>query len=176
VTAWRPNLNWITDHLAVGGSFPTGKTSALARKHRVSAVIDLRGEAVPDPIAMRRHGIALLHLPTPDMRGMEMPDLEYGVRFASDFIDAEERVLIHCAHGVGRSAMLALCLLVHRGMKPLDALALLKQQRPQTALSPSQFECWLTWLDAYRFVRDAGWALPSFDEFSALAHTPRHKH
>lgn len=170
MSLWHPNLSWITNQLAVGGSFPLERANALAHEHRIAAVVDLRGEAVPDAVVMRRHGISLLHLPTEDMCAVETPDLEYGIRFANEFLDANKRVLIHCEYGIGRSATLALCVLVHRGMPPLEALALLKKQRPQVAPSPPQFECWRAWLDSYRFTRDVDWKLPSFDQFTEVAY------
>jgi predicted protein tyrosine phosphatase len=170
VNTWEPNFNWITEQLAVGGSFPVERAEHLAREHRIEAVIDLRGEAMPDKQLLRRHGITLLHLPTADMCGVEMCDLEHGIRFASEFFDKGQRVLVHCEHGIGRSATLALCLLVHLGHAPLDALALMKKRRPLISPSPPQFECWSAWLDSYRFSRDVNWKLPSFEEFQAVAY------
>ncbi len=167
---WQPNLSWITDLLAVGGSFSSERAEVLARDHRVQAVIDLRGEAVPDAYVMRRHGIALLHLPTEDMCAVEAPDLEHGIRFANGFLDVGQRVLIHCEHGIGRSATLALCVLVHRGLPPMEALALMKKQRPRVAPSPVQFECWCAWLEDHRFAREVDWKVPSFGEFKRLAY------
>ncbi|RZL90157.1 MAG: protein phosphatase [Variovorax sp.] len=170
MNTWEPNLTWITEQLAVGGSFPIERAQHLARDHRIDAVIDLRGEAMPDKQVLHRHGITLLHLPTEDMCGVEMPDLEHGIRFASEFLDRGGRVLVHCEHGIGRSATLALCLLVHLGHAPLDALALLKERRPLIAPSPPQFECWSDWLDSYRFSHEVEWAVPTFDEFQAVAY------
>jgi predicted protein tyrosine phosphatase len=171
---WQPNFSWITEQLAVGGSFPYDCAEQLAREHRIQAVIDLRGEAIPDPHVLRRHGIALLHLPTEDMCGVRMGDVEHGIRFANEFLDAGQRVLIHCEYGIGRSATLALCLLVHRGHAPLEALELMKKQRPVVAPSPPQFACWSAWLDDYRFSRDdVEWTLPSFDDFKTLAYGRR---
>ncbi|MBT2322345.1 dual specificity protein phosphatase family protein [Variovorax paradoxus] len=170
MNAWQPNFNWITELLAVGGSFPSEQAETLAREHGVRAVVDLRGEAVPDPHVLRRHGMTLLHLPTEDMCGVEMPDLEHGIRFVNSFLDEGLAVLIHCEHGIGRSATLALCVLVHRGMSPLEALALMKRQRPLVSPSPVQFECWCAWLDSYRFTNEVDWQLPSFEEFKALAY------
>ena len=48
--------------------------------------------------------------------------LDDGVAFVNRHLDRGERVLVHCEHGIGRSATLALCVLVSRGMEPLDAL------------------------------------------------------
>ena len=171
--AWQPNFSWITETLAVGGSFRSEFAEQLAREHGIEAVVDLRGEAVPDAVELRRHGITLLHLPTEDMCAVEMPDLEHGIRFANEFLDAGQRVLIHCEYGIGRSATLALCVLVHRGRSPLDALALMKKQRPLVSPSPSQFACWCAWLESHRFSNDVSWNLPSFDDFKALAYARR---
>jgi protein-tyrosine phosphatase len=170
VDDWQPNFDWITELIAVGGSFPSECAELLAREHRIQAVIDLRGEAMPDPQLYRRHGITLLHLPTSDMHAVETPDLEHGIRFANEFLDQEQRVLIHCEYGIGRSATLALCLLVHRGLAPLDALALMKKRRPVVSPSPPQFKCWSAWLDSYRFSREVAWDVPSFAQFKALAY------
>lgn len=168
--AWQPNFNWITELLAVGGSYPSECAELLAREHRIQAVIDLRGEAMPDAQLFRRHGITLLHLPTSDMHPVETPDLEHGIRFANEFLDKGQRVLIHCEYGIGRSATLALCVLVHRGHAPLEALALMKKQRPVVSPSPPQFACWSAWLDSYRFSSDVEWEIPSFEDFKALAY------
>lgn len=161
-------FSWITDELAVGGHVPGERTEELARDHRIAAVVDLREEACDDEHVLRRHGIAFLHLPTPDMLGVTLPMLSDGVAFANLHLDGGERVLIHCQHGIGRSAVLALCVLVARGMQPLAALALAKDRRAVVSPSPAQFEAWAAWL------RDNGHAVPRFDDFAAIAY--RHLH
>ncbi len=137
MASWTPNFDWVTDHLAVGGSFHPGQTERLTREHGIRAVVDLRNEDVDDERLLRRHGIALLHLPTQDMCGVDQEHLDRGVRFASRHLDRGERVLVHCEHGIGRSAVLALCILVQRGRAPLDALALLKDRRGRSRRRPS---------------------------------------
>ncbi|MEJ7688351.1 MAG: dual specificity protein phosphatase [Variovorax sp.] len=167
---WQPNFNWITEQLAVGGSFPIEQAERLARDHAIHAVVDLRGEAKPDEYTLRRHGITLLHLPTEDMCGVEMPDLEHGVRFANHHLDENRRVLIHCEYGIGRSATLALCVLVYRGHAPLDALQLMKKQRAIVSPSPPQFACWTAWLESHQFSHDVDWNVPSFAQFKTVAY------
>jgi protein-tyrosine phosphatase len=107
------------------------------------------------------------------MCGVAMSDLDRGIRFVNAFRDAGQRVLIHCEYGIGRSATLALCVLVQRGHAPLDALALMKKQRPLVSPSPEQFACWCAWLEHHRSTSDVDWQLPSFDEFQALAYARR---
>jgi len=168
MSSWRPNFDWITDHLALGGSFPAEHAELLAREHRIRAVVDLRNESVDDERLLGRHGITLLHLPTQDMCGVDHAHLERGVVFATRHLDRGERVLVHCEHGIGRSALLALCILVHRGLAPLAALELTKDRRWRVAPSPEQFACWSDWLA--RRQRAGGWDVPELDECKAIAY------
>jgi protein-tyrosine phosphatase len=158
------DLSWITPALAVGGRFATEHALHLARDHRVGAVIDLREEACDDELVLQRHGVAFLYLPTVDQGAVSAPMLRDGVAFAARHLDDGRRVLIHCQHGIGRSALLALCVLVERGWSPLDALALAKARRAVVSPSPAQYEAWAAWL------RGRALAPPSFDEFAAIAY------
>ena len=167
---WTPNFSWITPQLAVGGSFPEAHAERLASEHGIRAVVDLRGEACDDEVLMRRHGIALLHLPTPDMCGVTLAHLDDGVAFACGWIERGERVLIHCEHGIGRSATLALCVMVSLGDAPLDALERMKTRRALVSPSPEQFACWCGWLEQHRAQLRAAWRVPDFDAFQAIAY------
>jgi hypothetical protein len=164
------NLSWITDHLALGGSVSPIRFADLARQHRVTAVVDLRGEACDDPQLLARHQIELLHLPTIDFAPVSSAMLRRGVEFVAGHLAAERRVFVHCAHGIGRSALLTLCVLVERGMAPLDALLLIKDRRACVSPSPAQYEAWAHWLTAHQHDRGASWRVPTFDEFKAIAY------
>lgn len=164
------NFDWITPELAVGGSFPAAAIERLAREHSVGAVVDARAEAVDDEALMRRHGISFLHLPTDDNFAIAHRDLIAGVGWVSRQLDAGRRVLIHCEHGIGRSALLALCVLVARGEEPLAALERAKTARAKLSPSPHQFEGWSRWLDEHRTATGAAWLLPSFDAFGRIAY------
>jgi protein-tyrosine phosphatase len=164
------DLSWITQTLAIGGSFPPTQTQALAREHGVAAVVDLRGEACDDAELLAKCGIELLHLPTIDFAPVHPAKLERGVVFVTDHVAAGRRVLVHCAHGIGRSAVLGLSVLVEHGHAPIDALALAKQRRGCISPSPAQYEGWAAWLVARRTERGAPWSVPTFDEFKAIAY------
>ena len=164
------NLAWITPQLAVGGSFPSERAEELARAHGVAAVVDLRAEACDDEAVLRRCGLTLLHLPTEDMCGVDAVQLERGVLFANASLDRGERLLIHCEHGIGRSATLALCVLVSRGMQPLAALELAKSRRSLVSPSPAQYEAWTEWLREWAHNHDVPWSVPDFEAFKAIAY------
>jgi protein-tyrosine phosphatase len=167
---WAPNFDWIDPQLAVGGRFPPERAALLASHHGIDAVVDLRGEDRDDEQLLRSHGITLLHLPTEDMCGVDAALLERGVQFVCDRLERGHRVLIHCEHGIGRSATLALCVLVTRGTVPLDALGRMKDRRALVSPSPAQFACWEAWLERYRQSHAVGWTVPSFDEFQRIAY------
>jgi protein-tyrosine phosphatase len=170
MTGWEPNHTWLTPHLAVGGSFQSEHAEHLAVALAVAAVIDLRVEACDDRAVLERHGLDFLHLPTEDHRAVSQKMLRAGVAFANRYLDHEQKVLIHCEHGIGRSATLALCVLVSRGMPPLDALELAKTRRSLVSPSPAKFEEWIAWLTRWRTERDLSWEVPPFDAFAAIAY------
>ena len=158
------NLSWITSELAIGGSFPSTRADELARDHRIGAVIDLRWEDHDNCDVLARHGVAFLHLPTIDHDVVSPPMLRDGVAFAVGQITAGRRVLVHCQCGIGRSALLALCVLVERGHAPLDALVLAKDRRTLVCPNQRQYEAWASWLRA-RAVEP-----PTFEAFAAVAY------
>lgn len=164
---WAPNLSWIAPDLAVGGSFPIEAAATLAGDHQIGAVIDLRAEATHDPTALDACGLRLLHLPTPDMMGVSQPRLDRAITFARAVADDGLRLLVHCEHGIGRSATAALCILVDRGLGPIEALSLAKARRSLISPSRSQYQAWATWLRR-RGVVD----VPTYHQFGMIAYRP----
>jgi hypothetical protein len=159
------DFNWITDSIAVGGFVARGGEAALARDHGVAAVIDCRQEACDDSAALAAAGIAFCHLPTEDLLGLAGSHLDAGVAFARAALARGDKLLIHCQHGIGRSALLALCVLVDSGMAPAEALALAKDRRWQISPSQHQYEAWVRWLSANGHP-----AAPSYHEFGCVAY------
>lgn len=160
----RLNFDWISNRLAVGGSFPTGAAGRLAAEHGVQAVVDMREEACDDAAELEAAGLAFLHLPTPDLCAVSASMLDAGANWVRERLARGERVLIHCEHGIGRSATLALCVLAAEGVEPLAALKLAKVRREKVSPSPEQYECWSAWL------RARGLQPPAFDDFAAVAY------
>lgn len=161
------NWNWITPRLAVGGE-PPPSVYAMLHAYGFEAVIDLRDlteAAGSDPSP----SVARLHLPTPDRLPPSPSDLEH----ALDFIAAQDpaaRILLHCVHGIGRSAIVALAALVAAGAPPLEALALAKNRRWKISPSPEQYEAWVQWLRRHRHIANKDFPIPDFDSFAAIAY------
>jgi len=168
---WALNLDDVTPRLAVGGRYPMEATGHLARQLGIRAVVDVRVEDCDDAQVLRRHGITLLHLPTQDMCAIHFPLLQRGVAWVRERLAREEKVLIHCEHGIGRSALLALCVLVEEGLPPVEALALAKQRRRKVSPSPEQLGAFIAYT---RFLHESGprsWRVPDFDALAHIAYS-----
>jgi predicted protein tyrosine phosphatase len=161
---WTPDLHWLTGCLAVGGCFPVEHAARLAREHGIRAVVDLRQEDRDDEEQLRAAGIDFLHLPTPDLEPASNEMLERGVQFVRRYVSRHERVLIHCQHGIGRSALLALCVLVDQGWEPLEALSHAKDRRSAISPSRSQYDGWSAWLEG------RGKTAPDYHAFGCIAY------
>jgi hypothetical protein len=165
VQDWVPNLSWIQPDLAVGGSFPIEQASCLAKEHAIGAVVDVRSERCDDASVLGTCGLSFLHLPTPDMTGVSQPMLDEAVAFVRAAARDGMRTLVHCEHGIGRSATVVLCVLVDRGLAPLEALGLAKAKRALISPSRSQFDAWAAWLGR-RGTPDP----PSYHAFGMIAY------
>ncbi len=88
------NLSWVDDSLAVGGAFSPRDVPRL-RELGVTAVLDLRGEATDDAALLAKHGIAFLHLPTPDTYPPSLEHFERGVGWVLEQQAAGRRVFVH---------------------------------------------------------------------------------
>jgi protein-tyrosine phosphatase len=163
-TDWEPDLSWLTEQLAVGGCFPMEQAAHLARTRGLTAVVDLREEDCDNDELLRSAGLSFLHLPTPDLRAATLPMLDQGVAFAREQMQNGGKVLIHCQHGIGRSPLLALCVMVDQGWEPLDALNRAKDRRALVSPSEAQYRGWVEWLES------RGKQSPDFHTYGCIAY------
>ena len=95
-----------------------------------------------------------------------------GVQWVRDALQAGRRALIHCQHGAGRAPLLALCVLVARGMAPLQAMELAKEARAAIAPSAAQLHAFIAYARHQR-PPSARWLVPSFGALAAIAYQTR---
>ncbi|WP_375757152.1 dual specificity protein phosphatase family protein [Corallococcus exercitus] len=164
------NLDWVTPLLAVGGSYPMDAAAHLARKLGVRHVVDVRVECQDDEHVLREHGITFLHLPTVDMRAIQSRMIHDGVAWVRERLAREQKVLIHCEHGIGRSALLTLCVLVDQGMEPLAALELAKTRRPCVSPSPEQLGAFLEYTRDVHAGGSVPWPVPTLEALGTIAY------
>jgi predicted protein tyrosine phosphatase len=163
------DLHFVAPGLAIGACFPMDGAARLAAEHGIARVVDVRVERCDDEEVLRLHGIRLLHLPTEDTRAISQARLAHGVAFVEDGLDRGERVLVHCQYGIGRSALLACCVLVARGEAPLAALETAKCARPVVSPSPEQLQALATFSARLKTARGASWEVPTVEALGAIA-------
>lgn len=166
----RLDIDWLTDSLAIGGRVPPDATADLAGGHGIRCVVDLRAEACDDEMVLKRHGLSFLHLPTADTCALTPAALHRAVTWVRRALDSGARVLIHCEYGIGRSPLLALCVLVDRGLAPLEAMNLVKDIRAVTSPSPEQLAAFLAYARQRQVVTGADWSIPSFETLATIAY------
>lgn len=161
--------HWVTEALALGGRLPDQAAPELLAD-RVRRVVDLRGELIDDRDWLQSQGILLLHLPTADLRAVSAAHLEMGVRWVREGHTRGERVLVHCEHGIGRSALLACCVLVAEGRSPLAALTLVKDMRARVCPSPEQLHALLDWSADWCLAHDRAPPAETWGDLARIAY------
>ena len=123
-----PDLSWITPWLCISGALKSRHYEELARLG-IGSVVDLRCEGRDDEELLASHGIRFLHLPTRDRWAPTQAQLSQGTGWVLDQEAEGRNVLIHCKNGIGRSMVLACCVLMHRGFDLSGAMRLVKSRR-----------------------------------------------
>lgn len=134
-----PDLSWITSGMSVSGTLHPRHFEAL-REIGVRAVVDLRQEDKDDEELLGTFGIRLLHLPAPDHFAPTQEQLATGSEWVAEQLSNGRRTLIHCREGIGRSVVLACCVLTRQGHDLAYTLHLTRKRRWGTALSAPQLD------------------------------------
>ena len=125
------DMTWITSRLALGGGIWNAQTMAEVARAGVTHIIDMQTE-FDDTALAEPHGIQVLWNPTDDDFQYKPPELfQRGVDFATEALSSDEgRLLIHCAAGVHRAAMMMLAVLCSQGWEMEAATRTISARRP----------------------------------------------
>jgi protein-tyrosine phosphatase len=136
----EPAWHRITPELYIG-AWPSEE--ALVPTAINPAVLDVTCEL---PLQVRPP--AYLVLPVWDTHAPTSTQIDAGVNWALQQIEEGRSVLVHCAHGHGRSATLMSALLIAKGMAGdgIEAEALLKKERPRVRMNLRQKKALEEWL------------------------------
>jgi len=92
----------------------------------------------------RAQGITFLGLPIRDRQTPDSEsDMQSAVQQLDDTLASGQNVLVHCRQGIGRSGLLAACLLVNRGWSPEAAMKELSEVRGVSVPETRQQHQWI---------------------------------
>ena len=132
--------DWLNDELS--GWRRVGVDSVLSLlTPGEEADLDLRDEAA----TTRAHGMKFVSFPIPDR---EVPNSESELASVLDRVDKDlssgKNVLVHCRQGIGRSGLVAACLLVSRGIAPEKAIDQISTARGLPVPETSEQRNWIS--------------------------------
>lgn len=122
-------MDWITDSIAIGNIEDAMDTDGL-RAAGITGVLCLNGF----PQTPGRPGFAWLNVTLIDGPGNSIDDLRAAVRGLEE-LNRAHRVMVHCAEGVSRSALVVACYLAEQQAITLEAaIVQVQRERPRAQI------------------------------------------
>jgi len=140
-----PDLVWIEPGFALGSKPYDYQRSAVARLG-IRAVIDVHGPEAGEAEAWLALGVRLDGVPTPDWVQIPITHFDRVVALASDALNSDQSVLLHCLAGINRGPTFAAAVLCRRRQIDVDrALAAVKSRRVSAKPTAEQEQSLRLW-------------------------------
>ena len=105
------------------------------KKNGIKAVINTKSEEHDTISLLTEMNIAYYYLPIADWGCPRSDQIKTLMKI---WVSYDEPILLHCAQGRGRSACLAVAIMVHEGMDIDDAIKQIRERRPIVTMLDSQ--------------------------------------
>lgn len=132
-------MTWINNNIAVGPAFGKSELNEI-RQMGIEAIIDVRSEYQDDAVLIRELGMRFFHVAVDDRYAPTQKQLESILDFVNPLLNQDKKILIHCQNGYGRSPLVAIAILIKRGMYAADAVRLLEDKHPVVNFTLQQQE------------------------------------
>jgi atypical dual specificity phosphatase len=141
----KNNFSWIVPGVIAGIAMPQNKEQIRAlHELNIGLVVTLTESEKegPDPEIFNGIDIERLLLPVPDFHTPTVAQVDKFIKKSKEVIEKTGKaIVVHCMGGKGRTGtMLACWLIANRGMKPDDAIILIKQKRPKSIETADQMK------------------------------------
>jgi protein-tyrosine phosphatase len=133
--------DWLSDEITDWKSAGVSTVLSLLEAHE-ERDLDLRAEGAE----VRAEGLEFLSLPIPDRqipKSVDEGKLADTIEKLSRTLSAGKNVLVHCRQGVGRSGLVAACLLVRRGLTPGAAVEMVSSARGVSIPETNEQRDWI---------------------------------
>lgn len=131
------DISWINENIAVGPVISKEKIKEL-KKNGLNAIIDVRSECCDDEDYIKNLGMDFLHINIDDTYSPTIKQLKKVTDFVAPFLAENKKIYIHCQNGYGRSPLVAMSILIHKGITNSKARAIVANRHPWTSLSVNQ--------------------------------------
>ena len=131
-------LKWITDDVAAGHAPMSYDQLETIKEAGISAIVNLCGEYCDLHEIEGKSGFQVFYLPIPDECAPDMEEMEKGLEWIEEAIRRNEKVLVHCRFGIGRTGTFLMAYLLRKGLTMRAAEKKLKK----TGTVPARYCQW----------------------------------
>lgn len=132
------NFSWVSDTIAASGAPASRKQVRWLRRNGISGILSLTADPLPSEW-IEGAEIQYLHLPIGDHGVPDTQTLDAGVRFLESHSNRNEKVLVHCSAGLGRTGtMLAAYVMKTRRCGATEAVRFIRSLRPGSVESKQE--------------------------------------
>ena len=115
-------LRWITDELAVGYSPKSYEDLDSIKEQGIGAIVNLCAECYDLHEIEMKAGFEVYYFPISDESAPDMEDIKKAFAWLDDVIGQNQKVLVHCRFGIGRTGTFVIAYLLKNGFNLDDAL------------------------------------------------------
>lgn len=131
-------VQWITDHLAVGHAPMSYDDLHAIRDQGIDAIVNLCGEFCDLHDIEKESGFDVLYFPIEDDSAPNLQEMERALDWLDEAIYLGKKVLVHCRLGIGRTGTFVTSYLLRRGY----GLRLARKTLKHLRAAPTSYYQW----------------------------------